>query len=97
MLRGCEKVYARHTGNGVSLCQKGTCRTAEAESHRVVRAAAGVDAGFNPFSYADGAKRFETGTPAFISIYAAQAALSLLNDAGTDRIHREVKTQRICV
>ncbi|AMQ72758.1 MULTISPECIES: aminotransferase class V-fold PLP-dependent enzyme [Bacillus amyloliquefaciens group] len=43
------------------------------------------------FSYADGAKRFETGTPAFISIYAAQAALSLLNDAGTDRIHQEVK------
>ncbi|MEC5259071.1 aminotransferase class V-fold PLP-dependent enzyme [Bacillus amyloliquefaciens] len=43
------------------------------------------------FSYADGAKRFETGTPAFISIYAAQAALSLLNDIGTDYIHQEVK------
>ncbi|MBT2574650.1 aminotransferase class V-fold PLP-dependent enzyme [Bacillus sp. ISL-51] len=43
------------------------------------------------FSYADGAKRFETGTPAFISVYAAQAALSLLNGIGTARIHKEVK------
>ncbi|MCY8092948.1 aminotransferase class V-fold PLP-dependent enzyme [Bacillus haynesii] len=36
--------------------------------------------------FAEGAKRFESGTPAFISIYAADAALKLLLEAEPDRI-----------
>ncbi|OBA03700.1 aminotransferase [Bacillus subtilis] len=42
--------------------------------------------------YAKGARRFQTGTPAFISVYAASAALSLLNHIGVSRIRDHVKT-----
>lgn len=37
--------------------------------------------------YAYGAKRFETGTPCFISIYAAYEALKLLLNVGVEHIH----------
>ncbi|CAN2254373.1 putative S-C lyase (PLP-dependent) [Bacillus subtilis] len=43
-------------------------------------------------SYAKGARRFQTGTPAFISVYAAAAALSLLNHIGVSHIREHVKT-----
>ncbi len=43
-------------------------------------------------AYAEGARRFQTGTPAFISVYAAAAALSLLNHIGVSRIRHHVKT-----
>lgn len=45
----------------------------------------------NRFSYASGAKRFETGTPSFISLYAAHEGLSLLNEIGVSRIHVYIK------
>lgn len=38
-------------------------------------------------TYASGARRFETGTPSFISIYAAYEALNLLLDVGINSIH----------
>ena len=51
----------------------------------------------NPFSfeatrltYAQGARRFETGTPPIISAYAAEAGLSIINEVGIDRIHQRV-------
>ncbi|MBG9769879.1 aminotransferase class V-fold PLP-dependent enzyme [Bacillus vallismortis] len=43
-------------------------------------------------AYATGARRFQTGTPAFISVYAAASALSLLNHIGVSRIREHVKT-----
>ncbi|UUH70807.1 aminotransferase class V-fold PLP-dependent enzyme [Bacillus subtilis] len=43
-------------------------------------------------AYAKGARRFQTGTPAFISVYAAAAALSLLNHIGVSHIRDHVKT-----
>ncbi|QRZ93225.1 aminotransferase class V-fold PLP-dependent enzyme [Bacillus sp. LJBS06] len=43
-------------------------------------------------AYAKDARRFQTGTPAFISIYAAAAALSLLNHIGVSYIRNHVKT-----
>ncbi|QHZ45609.1 aminotransferase class V-fold PLP-dependent enzyme [Bacillus sp. NSP9.1] len=36
--------------------------------------------------FAEGAKRFETGTPSFIGLYAADAALKLLLEAGPEEI-----------
>ncbi|MBD5070107.1 aminotransferase, partial [Xanthomonas citri pv. citri] len=42
--------------------------------------------------YAKVARRFQTGTPAFISVYAAAAALSLLNHIGVSHIRDHVKT-----
>ncbi|MEC3607606.1 aminotransferase class V-fold PLP-dependent enzyme [Bacillus glycinifermentans] len=36
--------------------------------------------------FAEGAKRFETGTPSFAGLYAADAALEILLEAGADRI-----------
>ncbi|QIW78614.1 aminotransferase class V-fold PLP-dependent enzyme [Bacillus tequilensis] len=45
-----------------------------------------------PAEYAKGARRFQTGTPAFISVYAAAAALSLLNHIGVSHIRDHVKT-----
>ncbi|MEK4220744.1 aminotransferase class V-fold PLP-dependent enzyme [Bacillus sp. FSL W8-0116] len=38
------------------------------------------------FTLAAGARRFETGTPSFISAYAAAAALRLLLDIGVENI-----------
>ncbi|KRF53982.1 aminotransferase [Bacillus sp. Soil531] len=48
---------------------------------------------FNIFhsTYAPGARRFETGTPSFISVYAAHAALNLLLDVGVSPIHSYLK------
>ncbi|MHA7098797.1 aminotransferase class V-fold PLP-dependent enzyme [Priestia aryabhattai] len=48
---------------------------------------------FNIFhsTYAPGARRFETGTPSFISVYAAHAALNLLLDVGVSAIHSYLK------
>lgn len=48
---------------------------------------------FNIFhsTYAPGARRFETGTPSFISVYAAHAALDLLLDVGVSPIHSYLK------
>lgn len=53
----------------------------------------------NPFAfdiktldYADGARRFETGTPPVISAYAAHAALTMLNDIGVKTIESYLKT-----
>lgn len=37
-------------------------------------------------NFAAGARRFETGTPSFISVYAAYEALKLLLDVGIDKI-----------
>ncbi len=51
----------------------------------------GRENGFDA-AYAKGARRFQTGTPAFISIYAAAAALSLLNHIGVSHIRNHVKT-----
>lgn len=42
-------------------------------------------------TYAPGARRFETGTPSFISVYAAYEALNLLLDVGTNHIHSYLK------
>ncbi|MEC1437954.1 aminotransferase class V-fold PLP-dependent enzyme [Bacillus sonorensis] len=46
------------------------------------------DSAFELFDsrFAAGAKRFETGTPSFAGLYAADAALKILLEAGTDRI-----------
>lgn len=48
---------------------------------------------FNIFhsTYAPGARRFETGTPSFISVYAAHAALNLLLDVRVSVIHSYLK------
>jgi len=48
---------------------------------------------FNIFhsTYAPGVRRFETGTPSFISVYAAHAALNLLLDIGVSPIHSYLK------
>lgn len=51
----------------------------------------GRESGFDA-AYAKGARRFQTGTPAFVSIYAAAAALSLLNHIGVSHIRDHVKT-----
>jgi selenocysteine lyase/cysteine desulfurase len=51
----------------------------------------GRENGFGVSSYAEGARRFQTGTPAFISVYAAAAALSLLNQIGMSRIRDHIK------
>ncbi|KUP38192.1 aminotransferase [Bacillus halotolerans] len=51
----------------------------------------GRENGFGASSYAEGARRFQTGTPAFISVYAAAAALSLLNHIGMSRIRDHIK------
>ena len=47
----------------------------------------------NPFAfdirtldYADGARRFETGTPPYINAFAARAGMALLNQVGIDRV-----------
>ncbi|MBM7644084.1 selenocysteine lyase/cysteine desulfurase [Scopulibacillus daqui] len=37
--------------------------------------------------FAEGARRFETGTPSFISVYAGYEALNLLLSVGIDHIH----------
>jgi len=42
--------------------------------------------------YADGARRFETGTPPMINGYAANAALRLINEVGVDRIEAYLST-----
>ncbi|MHA7098039.1 aminotransferase class V-fold PLP-dependent enzyme [Priestia aryabhattai] len=42
-------------------------------------------------TYALGARRFETGTPSFISVYAAYEALNLLLDVGINHIHSYLK------
>lgn len=49
----------------------------------------------NPFAftnrildYADGTRRFDTGTPPMINAYAARAGLSLLNDIGIEPIEK---------
>ncbi|QLK09722.1 aminotransferase class V-fold PLP-dependent enzyme (plasmid) [Priestia megaterium] len=42
-------------------------------------------------TYASGACRFETGTPSFISVYAAYEALNLLLDVGINHIHSYLK------
>ncbi|PEZ50283.1 aminotransferase [Priestia megaterium] len=42
-------------------------------------------------TYAPGARRFETGTPSFISVYAAYEALNLLLDVGINHIHSYLK------
>ncbi|WP_407545283.1 aminotransferase class V-fold PLP-dependent enzyme [Priestia sp. HNGD-A6] len=42
-------------------------------------------------TYAAGSRRFETGTPSFISVYAAHAALKLLLDVGVSPIHFYLK------
>lgn len=51
----------------------------------------------NPFAfetthltYAQGARRFETGTPPIISAFAAEAGLSIINEVGIHRIHERV-------
>lgn len=46
------------------------------------------DSAFELFDsrFAAGAKRFETGTPSFAGLYAADAALKILLETGTDRI-----------
>ncbi|MFT4402333.1 aminotransferase class V-fold PLP-dependent enzyme [Bacillus sp. SW14] len=51
----------------------------------------GRENGFDE-AYATGARRFQTGTPAFISVYAAASALSLLNHIGVSHIGDHVKT-----
>ncbi|MDN4492607.1 aminotransferase class V-fold PLP-dependent enzyme [Ureibacillus aquaedulcis] len=38
--------------------------------------------------YAEGAKRFNTGTPPMINAYAARGGLTLLNEIGVDRIEK---------
>lgn len=42
--------------------------------------------------YAEGAKRFNTGTPPMINAYAARASLRLLNKVGIDRIEDYLST-----
>lgn len=42
-------------------------------------------------AFARGARRFETGTPSFISIYAAYEALKLLLEVGIDNIETYLK------
>lgn len=53
----------------------------------------------NPFAftpevldYAEGARRFQTGTPAIPAAYAAHAALSLINETNTDEVFRHIET-----
>lgn len=42
--------------------------------------------------YAAGARRFETGSPPIPNVYAAHAALGLIEQVGLDRIQRHVET-----
>lgn len=59
----------------------------------------------NPFAftnqildYADGARRFDTGTPPMINAYASHAGLSLLNDIGVKRIETYLEhLSKVCL
>lgn len=59
----------------------------------------------NPFAftnqildYAEGTRRFDTGTPPMINAYAAQAGISLLNQIGVDHIEKYLKhLSKVCI
>lgn len=42
------------------------------------------------FEYAEGARRFETGTPPLVNAYAARAGMQLVREVGDERIERRI-------